>query len=72
MKRKKINIAIDGPAASGKSTIGKKLAQKIGYQFLDSGLLFRHFAQFCQLSSLVRTDNFLENNKEEIIKLVFS
>jgi cytidylate kinase len=44
----KINIAIDGPVASGKTTIGKKLARQINYQFLDSGLLFRHFAKFYQ------------------------
>jgi len=42
--RKKINIAIDGPVACGKTTVGKKLAQRLNYQFLDSGLLFRHFA----------------------------
>jgi CMP/dCMP kinase len=43
-KIKKTNIAIDGPAGSGKTTVGKLLAQKTGYQFLDSGLLYRHFA----------------------------
>ncbi|CAJ0894850.1 7989_t:CDS:2 [Entrophospora sp. SA101] len=32
----KINIAIDGPAGSGKTTLGKKLAQKINYHFIDS------------------------------------
>jgi cytidylate kinase len=41
------NIAIDGPAGSGKSTIGKLLSEKLSYQFLDSGLLFRYFAKFC-------------------------
>ena len=34
-------IAIDGPAASGKSTIGKELAQKLGYLFLDTGIMYR-------------------------------
>ncbi|KLL01580.1 MAG: cytidylate kinase [Mycoplasmataceae bacterium RC_NB112A] len=42
----KINIAIDGPVASGKTTIGKLLANHLGYRFLDSGLLYRHFAHF--------------------------
>ena len=41
-----INIAIDGPAGSGKTTIGKLLTQKLNYRFLDSGLLYRHFAYF--------------------------
>ena len=44
----KINIAIDGPVASGKTTISNLLAQKLKYQFLDSGLLYRHFAWFYQ------------------------
>lgn len=42
----KINIAIDGPSGSGKSTVGYWLAHQLGYRFLDSGLLYRHFAYF--------------------------
>ena len=38
---KKINIAIDGPSAAGKSTIAKSLAQKLGYVHLDSGSMYR-------------------------------
>ena len=34
-------IAIDGPAASGKSTIGLLLADKLGYLFLDTGCMYR-------------------------------
>ena len=34
-------IAIDGPAASGKSSIGQELAVKLGYLFLDTGLMYR-------------------------------
>jgi CMP/dCMP kinase len=34
-------IAIDGPAASGKSTIGKRLAEELGYLFFDTGLMYR-------------------------------
>jgi len=34
-------IAVDGSAASGKSTVGRKLAQKLGYPFLDTGLMYR-------------------------------
>lgn len=37
-------IAIDGPAASGKSTIGRLLAGRFGYAFLDTGLMYRAFA----------------------------
>lgn len=34
-------IAIDGPAASGKSTVAKELAQRLGYVYIDSGAMFR-------------------------------
>jgi cytidylate kinase len=34
-------IAIDGPAASGKTTIGKMLAVALGYLFLDTGFMYR-------------------------------
>jgi cytidylate kinase len=34
-------IAIDGPAASGKSTLGLKLANELGYLFFDTGVMYR-------------------------------
>lgn len=34
-------IAIDGPASSGKSSVGAAVAARLGYQFLDTGLLYR-------------------------------
>ncbi|HEX2622072.1 MAG TPA: (d)CMP kinase [Phototrophicaceae bacterium] len=39
-------IAIDGPAASGKSTIGAKLAQHLGYLFVDTGILYRSITHY--------------------------
>lgn len=36
-------IAIDGPAASGKSTLGRALAERLGYVFLDTGLMYRAY-----------------------------
>ena len=34
-------ITIDGPVASGKTTIGKELAKRIQYHFLDTGIMYR-------------------------------
>jgi cytidylate kinase len=34
-------IAIDGPAASGKSTLGHRLAQALGYLYFDTGVMYR-------------------------------
>jgi CMP/dCMP kinase len=38
-------IAIDGPAASGKGTLGKRLAGHYGYRHLDTGLIYRAVAK---------------------------
>lgn len=38
---KKIVIAVDGPAASGKGTLARKLADRLGYAYLDTGALYR-------------------------------
>src|SRR5512134_120869 len=34
-------IAIDGPAASGKGTVARRVAERLGFRFLDSGALYR-------------------------------
>lgn len=45
-------IAIDGPAASGKGTLAKRLAQQLGYHCLDTGLLYRAVARDTARSGL--------------------
>lgn len=41
-----INIAIDGPAGAGKSTVAKGLAKKLGYIYVDTGALYRAIGLF--------------------------
>jgi cytidylate kinase len=43
----KISIAIDGPAAAGKSTVAKKIAQIKGYTYIDTGAMYRAFTWYC-------------------------
>lgn len=38
---KKLIIAIDGPAAAGKSSVAKLLAKKLNYQYIDTGAMYR-------------------------------
>jgi CMP/dCMP kinase len=38
---KRISIAIDGPAAAGKSTVAKRLAEKLSYLYIDTGAMYR-------------------------------
>ena len=40
----KLNIAIDGPSAAGKSTIARRLAHESGYIHLDTGAMYRCIA----------------------------
>ena len=40
------NIAIDGPAGAGKSTIAKKVASRFGYIYVDTGAMYRAMALF--------------------------
>ncbi len=41
------NIAIDGPSASGKSTIAKQIAKKLGFVHIDTGAMYRALAYDC-------------------------
>jgi cytidylate kinase len=49
-------IAIDGPAASGKGTLGKRLAEHFGFAHLDTGLLYRAVARVLLDRSLPLAD----------------
>ncbi len=40
------NIAIDGPAGAGKSTIARKIAKKLGYIYVDTGAMYRAMALY--------------------------
>lgn len=42
-----MNIAIDGPAGSGKSTIARILSQKLGFIYVDTGAMYRAIALYC-------------------------
>ena len=42
----KINIAIDGAAATGKSTLAKRLAKELYYIYVDTGAMYRAVTYF--------------------------
>ncbi|MBR2544585.1 MAG: (d)CMP kinase [Erysipelotrichaceae bacterium] len=54
-----INIAIDGPSASGKSTIAKELCKELNYKHLDTGAMYR-----CVALKVKRTDTDYDNEEE--------
>lgn len=43
MEKKNISVAIDGPAAAGKSTVAKLIAAKLGFTYIDTGAMYRAF-----------------------------
>ena len=62
----RINIALDGPSAAGKSTIAKRLAKKLNYVHLDTGAMYRCVA-YKALSTNVDT-----NDEEALCKMIES
>ena len=58
------SVAIDGPAGAGKSTVAKKLAEKLNFTYLDSGSMYRAVT----LAAL--EDGVDVNNKEKLKRLV--
>lgn len=51
-----INVAIDGPAGAGKSTVARAAAQKLGYIYVDTGALYRAVGVYCLRKSIETTD----------------
>ncbi len=43
----KVCVAIDGPAAAGKSTVAKRIAAILGYTYIDTGAMYRAFTWYC-------------------------
>jgi len=62
---KKITIAIDGFSSTGKSTLAKQLAKKLGYVYVDTGAMYRAIAFFSMQKAYVKTDYL---DKESLIK----
>ncbi|MBN1932132.1 MAG: (d)CMP kinase [Desulfobacterales bacterium] len=59
---KKIIIVIDGPAGAGKTTVGRMLADCLGYRYIDTGALYRGVAFEAKAAELrIDDDSALEN-----------
>ncbi|MCA0431153.1 MAG: (d)CMP kinase [Bacteroidetes bacterium] len=61
----KITIAIDGYSSCGKSTLAKSLAQKLGYNYIDTGAMYRAVAVYALQNNLI-----LKNNKILVNELI--
>lgn len=63
---KKIVIAIDGPAGSGKSTTAKLLARKLGYNYIDTGAMYRAVTLYWLRKNLPLDEEIVCNLLDEI------
>lgn len=64
--QKKITIAIDGYSSCGKSTLAKTLAQKLNYNYIDTGAMYRAVTWFALQHQLI--DESFTINLEELLK----
>lgn len=51
-----INVAIDGPAGAGKSTVARAAAKELGFIYVDTGALYRAVGVYCLQNNIVTTD----------------
>ena len=56
------NVAIDGPAGAGKSTVSKNLAKKLGFIYVDTGAMYRAIAYFFDKEQLPLTKESIASN----------
>ena len=61
---KQIQIAIDGPASSGKSTVAKIIAKDFNYTYLDTGAMYR------AATYMALRNHLTENDVDEIVTLL--
>jgi CMP/dCMP kinase len=66
MTMKKITIAIDGYSSTGKSTLAKALAKKMGYLYVDSGAMYRAVTLYALDNGLIAS----QLNQNQLISLL--
>ena len=68
------NIAIDGPAGAGKSTIARSAARNLGFLYVDTGAMFRAIALYLLRNEvdIQNTESLLKALDEISIRIVYS
>lgn len=59
-------IAIDGPSGTGKSTIAKEIAKRLGYKYLDTGAMYRALTYYLLSNNIVLEENKIKNILEKV------
>ena len=72
LTRPNMVIAVDGPSGSGKSSISKESANRLGFKFLDTGAMYRSVTWFCVTENLIEEDLIIERINNRDFKLDIS
>ena len=72
LTRPNMVIAVDGPSGSGKSSISKESANRLGFKFLDTGAMYRSITWFCVTENLDEEDSIIDRIKNNDFKLDIS
>ena len=62
---KRFAIAVDGPAGSGKSTVAKMVAKRLGIIYVDTGAMYRTVALFCTEKGIALADEACDSECEQ-------
>lgn len=72
-----MQVAIDGPAGSGKSTVCKIIAERYGFTYVDTGAMYRSIAWLCEkfgydnIEEKAKSVEFKLENNGSVIKIIF-
>lgn len=74
---KRITVAIDGFSSTGKSTIAKQLASKLGYVYVDSGAMYRAMTLFSMQKGYISSSQFcvqdlIDNLDKASLKFIYN
>ena len=74
---KRITVAIDGYSSTGKSTIAKQLASKLGYVYVDSGAMYRAMTLFSMQKGYISSSQFcvqdlIDNLDNASLKFIYN
>jgi cytidylate kinase len=72
LTRPNMVIAVDGPSGSGKSSISKESATRLGFNFLDTGAMYRSLTWFCVSNNLREEDLIVEKILNQDFELEIS
>lgn len=72
LTRPNMVIAVDGPSGSGKSSISKESAKRLGFNFLDTGAMYRSITWFCVTKNLTEEELIIERINNDDFNLDIS